>query len=531
MASYEKITNILDYAVALSPSAAFPLDARSMFGSYEAAAAAAATAENAGSTNTVYYIGQQLTVFENDVVATYLIQPDRTLKAVGAEVVGDNKTITIGDNGEIGLKSFGKEYYKYIPADIIVSGDYAYPDSMPANPAAGTYVQIDGSWYVYSDDAWSVATSNPVTTAYYELTTGWKESLEPKVVANSAGNGYEIAWYEPSSTTVEGLSSSIGTIQTSVENLQTAIEDNKTASDEALAAEVERATGAEDALSNRITTNADNISTLDGIVNGDAATEGTVKYQIAAAIAGIMENPDESMNSIQELVDWCNDHADDALALQNDVTANTTAVKALETLVGTLPEGISATTVIDYIVEAVNGEKTRAVAAEEALGTRLSTIEGKTANLGTAANKAVEDFATAAQGALADTAVQSVVKGDTNGHIAVDGTDVEVYTAPVASVTQLGDVKVDGTSITATEAGVISVSAVSTDKVTGLGTMISEAQTAAIESAQEYTDETAVLKTDIVESTAVAESVEAASEAKVISEKTFLDALSWKTVM
>ena len=53
MASYEGISNLLDFAVAFNPSTAFPLDARSMFGSYTAAQAAAATAENAGSSNMV----------------------------------------------------------------------------------------------------------------------------------------------------------------------------------------------------------------------------------------------------------------------------------------------------------------------------------------------------------------------------------------------------------------------------------------------------------------------------------------------
>ena len=37
MASYAGITNTLDFAVAFSPKTAFPLDVRSMFGSYDAA--------------------------------------------------------------------------------------------------------------------------------------------------------------------------------------------------------------------------------------------------------------------------------------------------------------------------------------------------------------------------------------------------------------------------------------------------------------------------------------------------------------
>ena len=46
--------------------------------------------------------------------------------------------------------------------------------------------------------------------------------------------------------------------------------------------------------------------------------------------------------------------------------------------------------------------------------------------LGTAAFKNTGDFATAAQGAKADSAVQSVAEGSQNGHISVDGTDVAV---------------------------------------------------------------------------------------------------------
>ena len=47
-------------SVAFNPTSAFPLDARSYFESYEAAALAAASAEPVGSTNTQYYIGQTL---------------------------------------------------------------------------------------------------------------------------------------------------------------------------------------------------------------------------------------------------------------------------------------------------------------------------------------------------------------------------------------------------------------------------------------------------------------------------------------
>ena len=527
MASYVDITNTLNFSVAFAPTSAFPLDSRSMFGSYQAAAAAAATAENAGSTNTKYYIGQMLTVFENDIVSHYSIQADKTLKAIGAAVIGDEKTVTIGDAGEVGLKSFGVEYFRYIAKDNILSGDYTYPDNMPTDAPAGAYVKVGDVWYVKGDADWEVADSEPVTVARYELTRGWKSGLEPKVIQNSEGSGYELAWYEPSSTTVEGLQSTITSLQNDMNVLNTKVDNNKTELQGKIDEEAARAEAAEAALVGRVESTESAITTL----NADAGTEGSIKNQIATAVAGIMENPDESMNSIKELVDWCTNHAQDALELSNNVTANATAISALESLVGTLPEGTSASNVISYIAEAVKVETDRATAAEEALSGRIDTLESTTANLGTAATKNIEDFATAAQGAKADTAVQSVVKSTTNGNVSVDGTDVEVYTLPKATVTDLGGIKVDGSSITTNSDGVASVAAVAASKVTGLDTLIEGAKTGAVSEAKEYVNTNAVLVSNIVDSTNVAGSVEAASTGKVVSEELLLKALNWKTSM
>ena len=69
----------LNFSVAFNPTSAFPLDARCYFNSLALAKAAAATAENAGSTNTVYYIGQKLLVDDGTTVKWYTIQPDKTL--------------------------------------------------------------------------------------------------------------------------------------------------------------------------------------------------------------------------------------------------------------------------------------------------------------------------------------------------------------------------------------------------------------------------------------------------------------------
>lgn len=526
--SYVKIKNLVDLPVSFSPTGAFPVDSRTMFGSYAEAVAAAATAENAGSTNTAYYIGMTLTVFENGVVSKYAIQGDKTLKAIGAQVIGDNKTITIGDEGEIGIKDFGKQYYKYIAADVIASGTFTYPDSMPTNPVAGEYAKAGEKWYKYTDGAWAEAHTAPVETASYELTTGWIAGLQPRVVANAAGNGYELAWYEPSSTTVEGLSGAITGLRGDLDALTGTVSTNKTDLDAKIKAEEDRATGAE----GTITTNLNTVKATVDKLDGDVKTEGSVKYQISAEIAKILDNDSEDMDSIKEIVDWIQNNQDAAniVELQNTVGQHTTQIAALNTLVGKLPEGITATDVVGYIKELVDGEKTRATGVENGLNTRLTAAEKSIKTYKSAATHEAADFATAAQGALADSAVQSVTKGETNGHIAVDGTDVEVYALGAATADALGGIKPDGTSIEVSAAGVASVKAVAAAKVSGLDTLIETAKTEAVTSANTYTDENAVLKTAISTANTVAEA-DKASDLKVVSEKLFVDALTWKTTM
>lgn len=439
MASYQNITNTLDFAVSFKPSSAFPLDARSMFGSLSAAQAAAATAVNAGGTDSTYYFGQILTVFDNDVATHYSIQGNGTLKEVGKATIGDGKTIVLNDT-VLGLKGFGEEYYAYKEADE------THPSS------------------------------------YYELTVGWKAGLEPKVVSTGE-NEFALAWYEPSKTTVEGLQSSISSLQTETDAVKNKVSDLETST-------------------------AANTSAIETL-NGDAATEGSVKKQVNDAIAAVVANAPEDLNTLKEISDWISTHAESAAAMNTDIQANATAIAALETLVGTLPEGAQATTVIGYIAEAITTEF---------------------AKLGTAAYKNVEDFATSAQGAKADTAVQTITAGD-NGHINVDGTDVKVYEAPVATNASVGDVKPDGSSISVSADGTISVAAVDKSKVTGLDTALEETKQAAIEAAEQTMTGDYVAKSDVVASGSVAADLDSASDTKVISEKAFMQAFTWKESM
>lgn len=113
------------------------------------------------------------------------------------------------------------------------------------------------------------------------------------------------------------------------------------------------------------------------LLNDDSTVEGSVDYKIAQAVAAIMENPDEAMNSINELVTWCNDHAKDALELSNKVSTNAADIDALEKLVG---ETGVAQQITDAIASAlkVEGVDKYALATDlTAAIARIATLETK----------------------------------------------------------------------------------------------------------------------------------------------------------
>lgn len=96
----------LNFAVAFAPQTAFPLDARYYFDSLEAAKAAAFSAVEVGSDTGTYFYGENVVVVTSTSATLYLIQPNNTLKEVGAVPVGDGKSIEVVD-GKIVIKGFG----------------------------------------------------------------------------------------------------------------------------------------------------------------------------------------------------------------------------------------------------------------------------------------------------------------------------------------------------------------------------------------------------------------------------------------
>ena len=109
------------------------------------------------------------------------------------------------------------------------------------------------------------------------------------------------------------------------------------------------------------------VTTLVG-VDTDKSVRTIANEELAAQL--IPENAKESLNTLQEIASWIQNHPDDASAMN-------AAITALQTLVGTIPEGTTATDIVNYIKELVDAEKSRATGVESGLDTRLSAVETK----------------------------------------------------------------------------------------------------------------------------------------------------------
>ena len=81
-------------------------------------------------------------------------------------------------------------------------------------------------------------------------------------------------------------------------------------------AEVNRAQSAENALSNRITANANAISLL----NSDDQTVGSVSYTVNQQIAALIAEAPASFDTLKEIADWITDHTDDAAQMNSDIS-------------------------------------------------------------------------------------------------------------------------------------------------------------------------------------------------------------------
>lgn len=170
---------------AMNRSNASPLDASAVWTSLEELRQYAATSP-------VAYVGQilSLVAYEDEQITdvkAYIIKDTAgNIEEVGSATLGDNKTIELKD-GVLSLANWGREYYKWVEAN----GD---------DPEAEGYVAGHHEKYTLAENE------------------AWPAGLEPKAATSSDGV-VTLAWYQPSTTTIEGVSSTINSIQNTVNEL------------------------------------------------------------------------------------------------------------------------------------------------------------------------------------------------------------------------------------------------------------------------------------------------------------------------
>lgn len=88
------------------------------------------------------------------------------------------------------------------------------------------------------------------------------------------------------------------------------------------------------------------------ILNGSG--DGSVSKAIADFFAEWAAGADSSLDTLKEISDWILGHASDAAEMNSNISGNTAAITKLEALVGRLPEGGTAKTIVEYIAEYVS---------------------------------------------------------------------------------------------------------------------------------------------------------------------------------
>lgn len=211
-----------DVAVSIKRGNPLPLDSNSVFDSYAALETYAA--------GVLAYPGQIVAVVNADSTGIYYLDQNLAIQEVGKIPTGDEKSISITD-GKVQIKNFGDHYFKYVAADPVLSEIYATSDGLPSDAADGTFAKVGTAetfvYYKKVGGVWGTTEETPKASSYVK-TTGFIDGLQPKVVLKEgSANEYELAWYEPSTETIEGVSSKVAAVDSKVNTVSDIAASNK----------------------------------------------------------------------------------------------------------------------------------------------------------------------------------------------------------------------------------------------------------------------------------------------------------------
>lgn len=412
----------LDFAVAFNRQTAFPLDAKSYFESLELATAAAASAQEAGSSETTYYFGQTIAVVEGGKATLYVIQPDKTLKEVGGNILINENVFAKDENGVLNLLGF---------ADA-----------------------VGGAQLVKTEDG-KISWVKPDTTTVEGLSTAI-ESLKTVVGDDTKGLVKQVADNKAAIETLNGDKNVAGSVAHQIAEIVAGADESfdtlKEIADWITTHKTDAAT-----MNSQINTNKDDISTLKTKV-GDTS----VADQINAAL----KDGDSNKYALKSDLDTANGKITSLQGLVGETKVETQISTALDSALKV--NGAEKYALASHTHEIANVTGLQSILDGKATAADVETLQSAVAGLEAKAhehaNKTVLDGITEDKVNSWDAAQPNVIESIKIGGSALTVGADKAVSIPAATASALGLVKVDDETIEAVD-GVIGVKAVGISKV------------------------------------------------------------------
>lgn len=412
----------LDFAVAFNRQTAFPLDAKSYFESLEAATAAATSAQEAGSSETVYYYGQTIAVVENNKATLYVIQPNNTLKEVGGNILINKNVFSKAEDGTLDLLGF---------ADAVA-----------------------GAQAVKSSDG-KISWVKPDTTTVEGLSTA-VASLKTTVGDENSGLVKQVAENKAAIDTLNGDKTVSGSVAYQIAQIVAGADESfdtlKEIAEWITTHKTDAAT-----MNAQINTNKDDIASLKTLVGSTA-----VATQIANAINEALKDGGADKYALaSDLTDLSNQLTD----IKNKVGETSVAAQIEAAL---KVNGAEKYALASHTHEIADVTGLQGILDGKATASDVTALENTVSDLSAKAhqhtNKTILDAINEEKVATWDDAQANIIEAiKANGTALTIGADKSVN-IPAATAETLGLVKADGDTIVAKE-GVLSVNSVGISKV------------------------------------------------------------------
>lgn len=438
-----------DVGVSIARGNPLPLDANSVFESYADLETYAA--------GVLAYPGQVVAVVNADSTGIYYLDQKKAIKPVGVIPAGDELSVDMDDNDVISLHNFGKVFYKYVAENGDVAAHYEKVDVSDANPwTAGLEPRVvteDGKLVLgwYEPNPTTIDGVNDQVTAVQGTVSDLVDSVGAPSTENSEATGL-YKEVEDVQEDVKELTDAVGSSEDALgDDVQTlwahindhtdrleeleAIDHDAFATKVELAAEADRADKAEKANAAAIKVIADDYLKAADIADmaTDAEVEAAVKVEADRAkgveedlqnqINLIMNNPDTEnvINSINEFVQYIEDHGDIADGFRTDIDKNKEDIaaeaEAARAAEGALSGRLDVLEAIDHdayvtadtaLKNELNGEIAKKADAEQ-VATDIGAA--KQAAIDAAATDATTKANAAKDAAIADAATKYATTG------------------------------------------------------------------------------------------------------------------------